>query len=91
MIIDFKYIQLKQFDAVIARLAASPDQHLNFESVSDFYQAPWLHDLPKSAVWAVSGLDDGAEVFDVRLSCYEHIVFIHIADEIVIQYGKNGI
>lgn len=89
MMIDFKQVQLNQFDAVIARLFATPKHDLNFDSVSDFYQATWLNDLPKSAVWNVSGLDDGAEAFDVRLSCFERVVFIHIADEIVIQYGKN--
>lgn len=89
MMINFKQTQLDQFDALIRRIVSAPNDYLNFDSVSDFYQAPWLNDLPKSAVWEVSGLDNGAEVFDVRLSCYERVVFIYIADEIVIQDGKK--
>ena len=89
IIINFKQTPLDQFDALIRRIVSAPNDYLNFDSVSDFYQAPWLNDLPKSAVWEVSGLDNGAEVFDVRLSCYERVVFIYIADEIVIQDGKK--
>ncbi len=89
MLIDFKQIQLAQFESVIERLRGSPQQYLDFASVADFYQATWLDDLPSSASWAVTGLDDGAEHFDIRLACFERVVFIHIADDIVIQNGAH--
>lgn len=89
MLIDFKSVQLAQFESVIQRLMANPKQYLDFDSVADFYQATWLGDLPKSASWAVTGLDDGAEHFDIRLACFERVVFIHIDDHIVIQNGPH--
>ncbi|AYA69390.1 hypothetical protein CDG62_14265 [Acinetobacter sp. WCHA55] len=89
MLIDFKYTQLAQFESVIERLRRSPKQYLDFASVADFYQATWLGDLPSSASWAVTGLDDGAEHFEIRLACFERVVFIHIVDDIVIQNGTH--
>ena len=89
MLIDFKQTQLAQFESVIERLKASPKEYLDFTSVADFYQATWLKNLPSSASWAVTGLDDGAEHFDIRLACFERVVFIHIADDIVIQNGTH--
>ena len=89
MLIDFKQSQLAQFESVLERLTTAPKQYLDFASVADFYQAAWLNDLPSSASWAVTGLDDGAEHFDIRLACYERVVFIHIADDIVIQNGTH--
>lgn len=62
MLIDFKYTQLAQFESVIERLRRSPKQYLDFASVADFYQATWLGDLPSSASWTVTGLDDGASI-----------------------------
>ena len=81
MLIDFKHAQLAQFESVIERLKGSPQQYLDFASVADFYQATWLDDLPSSASWA--------EHFDIRLACFERVVFIHIADDIVIQNGAH--
>ena len=89
MLIDFKQTQLAQFESVIERLKASPKEYLDFTSVADFYQATWLKNLPSSASWAVTGLDDGAEHFDIRLACFERVVFIYIADDIVIQNGAH--
>lgn len=89
MLIDFKQSQLAQFESVLERLTTAPMQYLDFASVADFYQAAWLNDLPSSASWAVTGFDDGAEHFDIRLACYERVVFIHIADDIVIQNGTH--
>ncbi|WP_110975095.1 MULTISPECIES: hypothetical protein [unclassified Acinetobacter] len=89
MLIDFKQTQLAQFESVIERLKASPKEYLDFTSVADFYQATWLKNLPSSASWAVTGLDDGAEHFDIRLACFERVVFIHIAEHIVIQNGTH--
>ncbi len=65
MLIDFKHAQLVQFESVIERLKGSPKQYLDFASVADFYQANWLGDLPSSASWAVTGLDDGADGLSV--------------------------
>ena len=67
MLIDFKQIQLAQFESVVERLKGSPQQYLDFASVADFYQATWLDDLPSSASWAVTGLDDGADGLSVIL------------------------
>lgn len=39
MLIDFVQHQLTQFDEMAARIQASPEKYINFDSVSDFYKA----------------------------------------------------
>lgn len=89
MQIDFKQTQLAQFDAVIARLRQNPEQYLDFSSVADFYQATWLKELPSCVEWAVTGLDDGAEYFDIRLACFSSVIYIQIARQVVICTGTR--
>ena len=61
--------QYKQqcFDRLIQKICQSPEQYLDFDSVSDVYKATWLNDLPQGTTWAVSGLDDGAEEFYILI------------------------
>lgn len=64
MLIDFKDSQLQKFIQIATQIEQAPHLYLDFESVSDFYKAPWLNDFPKGTEWATSGLDDGADEFD---------------------------
>ena len=65
MLIDFYYKQLNHFLQLAGRIEANPEKYLQFDSVSEFYQSAWLHEFPRGTHWYVSGLDDGAEEFDV--------------------------
>lgn len=67
MIIDLQEQQLLKFEQVAQQLMAAPERYLNFDSVADFYQAPWLDAFPKGTTYFASGLDDGAEHFDARI------------------------
>jgi hypothetical protein len=39
--------------------------------VADFYQASWLGEFPAGTIWYVSGLDDGADEFEVLIEYRE--------------------
>ena len=88
MLIDFKQAQLQQFEQCLAPLLADPQRAFAFDSVADFYQAAWLHDLPSSARYWVSGLDDGAEEFDIKIQCQGYALQIHVGEQLSVQYGK---
>ena len=53
MLIDFVQHQFTQFDEMAARIQATPEKYINFDSVSDFYKAKWLNDFPKGTTWSV--------------------------------------
>jgi hypothetical protein len=91
MLIDFKQQQIEKFQCVIQKLWEYPEQYLDFERVSDFYQASWLQDLPSNAQYSVSGLDDGAENFEVIISVYQHVLRISCDDKITMRYIIRGI
>ena len=88
-LIHFKQAQLAQFDHLAQNILSNPERYLQFDSIADFYQAQWLDDFPQGTTWYATGLDDGAEHFDIRLACFERVVFIHIAEHIVIQNGTH--
>lgn len=42
MLIHFNQAKLQQFDEIARKIIQNPEQYLQFDSVSDFYQATWL-------------------------------------------------
>ena len=86
MIIDFKQQQLKQFLTLFSWLKQHPEEYKYFTHVADFYQATWFEKLPKSVDYAVTGLDDGAEEFSIRLSLYGHVILLDCAEECYLRY-----
>ena len=74
MIIDFVQIQKQKFEELVEKIMAQPEQYLDFDSVSDFYKAPWLDQFPQGTRWSTSGLDDGAEEFCIQIK-YRELVF----------------
>ena len=87
MLIDLIAVQLQKFDALATKIANCPDEYLQFESVSDFYKATWLNDFPKGTTWAVSGLDNGADEFCIRIIYRNHYLMIDVAEKIQIYQG----
>ncbi|RKG29900.1 hypothetical protein [Acinetobacter tianfuensis] len=67
MLIDFLTEQQKQFDRAAQAVLSSAERYLCFDSIADVYAAPWLANFPKAAQLSVSGLDDGAEQFCIRV------------------------
>jgi len=74
MIINFVQIQKQKFEELVEKIMAQPEQYLDFDSVSDFYKAPWLDHFPQGTRWSTSGLDDGAEEFCIQIK-YRELVF----------------
>mgnify|MGYP003608998680 FL=1 len=87
MLIDLIAVQLQKFDALATKIADSPEEYLQFESVSDFYKATWLNDFPKGTTWAVSGLDNGADEFCIRIVYRNHYLMIDVAEQIQVYQG----
>lgn len=67
MILDMYAHQQAKFERLARKIVADPAAYIDFDSVSDVYKAPWLKDFPQGTQLYVSGLDDGAEQFDIRL------------------------
>ena len=74
MIIDFVQIQKQKFEELVEKIIAQPERYLDFDSVSDFYKAPWLDHFPQGTRWSTSGLDDGAEEFCIQIK-YRALIF----------------
>ena len=89
MLIDFIAIQLQKFDLLAEKIVTSPEKYLQFESVSDVYKAEWLNDFPQGTTWAVTGLDDGAETFCLRVVYRNHFLYIDVAEQIYAFHGVN--
>ena len=64
MIIDINEHKYKQFHDVAEKLKQYPELYLDFDSVADFFKAPFLAEFPEGTTWSATGLDDGAEQFD---------------------------
>ena len=86
MLIDFKQVQIAQFRQLVEKLMQAPAEYLNFATVADFYQAEWLQDLPKAATYLVSGLDDGAECFEIKISLDTHVLRLSYATDMQAVY-----
>jgi len=63
MILNLVIYKQQQFDAMAQKIMAEPAKYIDFNSVSDFYNAVWLKDFPQGTQVSVTGLDDGAEEF----------------------------
>ena len=87
MLIDFTQAQFHRFDELAGRIQADPEKYLNFDSVSDFYKAAWLQDFPQGTIWTVTGLDDGAEQFDVIIEYRGHFLRISWGEKTTIHCG----
>ena len=87
MLIDFNQSQLDQFDAMAAKIQASPEHYIDFDSVSDFYKAEWLKDFPKGSTWTATGLDDGAEQFYAIIEYRNHFLSISCCEKVEIRCG----
>ena len=85
-IVNFKQHQYAQFDALIQHLLSEPEQHFHFSCLQDVYAAEWITQLPKSATFQVSGLDDGAENYTVCVRLDAYVLMIDVQSEININY-----
>lgn len=63
MILNLVIYKQQQFDALAQKIMAEPTKYIDFNSVSDFYNAEWLKDFPPGTQVSATGLDDGAEEF----------------------------
>ena len=63
MILNLVIYKQQQFDAMAQKIMAEPAKYIDFNSVSDFYNAVWLKDFPQGTQFSATGLDDGAEEF----------------------------
>lgn len=90
MIIDFKQQQIMTFLAVLDTLQKAPERY-QFNDVADFFQAEWRQDLPAAAHYAVSGLDNGAEIFSICIDLYGHRIRIDCDGICTLRYtaAKN--
>ncbi|RKG52718.1 hypothetical protein D7V64_09075 [Acinetobacter cumulans] len=86
MLIDFKLEQQKQFDAMAEQIYQTPEQFLNFAQLSDAYAIPWLQDFPKATQMIVSGLDDGAEHYCMKLQYLAQYMQIDYATQISVLW-----
>ena len=85
MIIDFKCSQLQKFDDLAQKIVENPECYIQFDSVSDFYKVEWLADFPVGTQWFCSGLDDGAEFFDIVIQYQNHQLNISVTTELEVQ------
>ncbi|MDR2250593.1 hypothetical protein [Acinetobacter sp.] len=63
MILNLVIYKQQQFDTMAKKIIAEPEKYIDFNSVSDFYNAAWLKDFPQGTQVSATGLDDGAEEF----------------------------
>lgn len=63
MILNLVIYKQQQFDVMAQKIIAEPEKYIDFNSVSDFYNAEWLKDFPQGTQVSATGLDGGAEEF----------------------------
>ncbi|RZG74228.1 hypothetical protein EXU29_05035 [Acinetobacter wuhouensis] len=90
MMINFIQIQKQKFEVLVNKIMAQPKQYVDFDSVSNFYQATWLNEFPQGTTWAVSGLDDGADEFYIQIQ-YKDMSFNieSFLDKIVLKFENE--
>ncbi|MBI1450921.1 MULTISPECIES: hypothetical protein [Acinetobacter] len=95
MLIDFKLEQQKQFDMMAERIYQAPEQYLSFAQLSDAYSSPWLKVFPKTTQVMVSGLDDGAEQYCMKLQFLAQYLQIDYAEQMTVlwcdRFGKKHV
>ena len=90
MLIDFKQAKLQQFDALARKIAHSPQDYLQFDSVADFYQAEWLLQFPPGTTWTATGLDDGATEFYALIEYQHHYLKISCLEQSTAIFGISN-
>ncbi|MEF9955733.1 MAG: hypothetical protein RSA22_02290 [Acinetobacter sp.] len=85
MVVNLMAYKQEQFDQIAAKILADPDSYLQFDTVSDFYKAPWLEQFPQGTNWSATGLDDGAEQFYAVIEYEQHILSISRTDTISVN------
>ena len=85
-ILDFNRHQLAKFDALATKIQTEPERYLDFESVSDVYKAKWLDDFPHGTTCSCTGLDDGADEFDVRIQYRNRVLKIAVATQVDVVF-----
>ncbi|HQV25798.1 MAG TPA: hypothetical protein PLR79_06795 [Acinetobacter sp.] len=85
MVVNLMAYKQEQFDQIAAKILADPDSYLKFDTVSDFYKAPWLEQFPQGTNWSATGLDDGAEQFYAVIEYEQHILSISRTDTISVN------
>lgn len=88
MLIDFIVLQKQKFQLLAEKIIAKPEQYLNFDSVSDFYKAAWLNEFPNGTTWTVTGLDDGADEFDICIEYRDVYLIIEYTSQLKITLGQ---
>lgn len=86
MLIDFREMQLQKFDELARKIVNQPQQYIHFDSVSDFYKAPWLNEFPQGTHWYASGLDDGAEDFYAVIEYKNHALYIDQSSTLTVRF-----
>ncbi|MEY2338204.1 hypothetical protein AB0879_008055, partial [Acinetobacter baumannii] len=46
MLLSLDAYKQQQFDQIAAKIMVEPEKYIDFNSVSDFYNAAWLKDFP---------------------------------------------
>lgn len=62
------------------KIQDQPNHYLNFDSVSDFYKAPWLAEFPQGTTWLATGLDNGADEFYAKIGYQHYSLMVHVHD-----------
>ena len=89
MLIDLIAMQKQKFQQLAEKIIAKPEQYLNFDSVSDFYKAAWLNEFPNGTTWTVTGLDDGADEFDICIEYRDVYLMIEYSSAVKITSGQR--
>lgn len=92
MILNLVIYKQQQFDAIAQKIMAEPAKYIEFNSVSDFYNAEWLKDFPQGTQVSATGLDDGAEEFYAVVQFKQQYLKFDITENhsIVIFQDMNG-
>ena len=89
MLLNLDAFKQQRFDQIAAKIMDNPDIYLDFDSVSDFYKAPWLDEFPLGTTWSVTGLDDGAEQFYAVIEYGDHYLYISRAEHLTVKLGRR--
>ena len=82
MIIDFKAAQFAKFDQLAQQIVQNPAAFCDFEQVSDVYKSDIWDKFPPGIEWFCSGLDDGAEHFDLVIQFYNRRLSITVSNRV---------
>lgn len=81
MVNDIHNYKALKFDEIAQKIYAYPEIYCAFDHVAEVYQQKWLDNFPKGTLLSVSGLDDGAEEFYVRLAYHKQYLEIEISQQ----------